>query len=84
VGADDTHIIQFNVFGVMNIKDIIEKFPSVFHKEFGVGNVTTIKDNGKYKGVGITFVNGPNYEVWFWDSGDTDKRTRYMRDLVLR
>ncbi len=47
------------------------------------GAVTTIKDNGKYKGCGVSFP-GIYGEVWFWDSPETDKRSRYMRDLTLK
>ncbi len=46
------------------------------------GTVTTIKANGKHSGVGVTF-EGLDYELWFHDSDDTDKRTRYLRDLTL-
>lgn len=46
------------------------------------GQVTTIKNNGKHRGVGVMF-DGLEYEMWFHDSEDTDKRTRYMRDLAV-
>ncbi len=46
------------------------------------GTVTTIKANAKHCGVGVTF-DGLNYELWFTESDDTDKRTRYIRQLTL-
>ncbi len=46
------------------------------------GTVTTIKHNGKHFGVGVTF-DGLNYESWFYESDDDDKRSRYIRDLKI-
>lgn len=46
------------------------------------GIVTTIKDNGKHKGVGVTFP-GQNWEEWFHCSDSNDKRSKYLRDLHI-
>jgi hypothetical protein len=47
-----------------------------------IGTVTTIKDNGKHKGIGVQFP-GMKWETWFADSKDNYRRTKYMRDLIL-
>lgn len=46
------------------------------------GKVTVIKSNGRHSGVGVLFP-GLNYDIWFHNSDDTDKRSRYIRDLIL-
>lgn len=46
------------------------------------GVVTTIKDNGKHRGVGVTFP-GCKWEDWFHESPSTDQRSKYLRDLEL-
>jgi hypothetical protein len=60
----------------------IGSFPTVSHNG-NIGRVTTIKDNGKFKGCGVTFPDIP-YEVWFLDLDESDKRRKYMRDLILK
>jgi hypothetical protein len=45
------------------------------------GQVTTIKDNGRYKGCAVNF--GKNYDEWFHDVESEDKRSKYMKDLNL-
>lgn len=47
-----------------------------------IGKVNTVKENGRHKGCAVTF-EGLNYSTWFSDSEETDKRTKYMRDLIL-
>lgn len=47
-----------------------------------VGQVSVIKDNGRHKGIGVVFP-GLEYDTWFNDSEETDKRSRYMRELVI-
>jgi hypothetical protein len=71
----------------MTIADVLQslacqsgKMPQVITNSGVVGQVTTIKDNGKHRGIGVQFPD-LNYETWFNDSNDTDKRFRYMRDL---
>lgn len=59
--------------------------PLVLHEKFGVGCVTTIKhqsDGSKFKGCAVRFYSIP-YDTWFSDSDDTDKRSKYMRELIL-
>lgn len=56
--------------------------PKVKNEVFGIGQVTTIKDNDRYIGCAVKF-ESPNYDIWFWDSNETDKRTKYMRELSL-
>lgn len=46
------------------------------------GTITTIKQNSRHCGVGVTF-DGLAYEVWHHDSKDNDKRSRYIRNLSL-
>lgn len=46
------------------------------------GTVTTIKHNGRYSGCGITF-DSMNYELWFYSEAGTDKRKKYMSQLIL-
>lgn len=62
------------------------KLPEVFHKELGVGRVTVIKDQAdgsKFRGCAVRFPQ-LNYDTWFTDSKETDKRSKYLRDLWLR
>lgn len=47
-----------------------------------IGQVTSIRLIGKHIGVGVQF-EGVNYDHWFHDSDETDKRSRYLRDLKL-
>jgi len=47
-----------------------------------IGKVTTIKDNGRYRGCAVNFF-GKSYDDWFHDSDETDKRSKYMRDLTV-
>lgn len=45
------------------------------------GTITTIKDNGRHKGVAVNF--GNDWDDWFHESDDTDKRSLYLRDLTI-
>lgn len=58
------------------------EFPQVSHPILGIGQVVTIKNNGRNFGCSVKF-EVPDYDVWFTDSQDTDKRTKYMRELTL-
>lgn len=46
------------------------------------GRVTVIKDNGRHKGIGVTFP-GLNNDLFYWAEAQTDKRSKYMADLKL-
>jgi hypothetical protein len=52
------------------------------HATSAAGVVTTIKDNGRWKGCAVQFP-GINYDTWFADSDAPDRRSHYMRDLIL-
>lgn len=47
-----------------------------------VGQVVVVKQyttNSGYLGIAVSFTK--NFDVWFHESDETDKRTAYMRDL---
>lgn len=48
---------------------------------YRTGTICTIK-NGSTKGCAVIF-DTSRYEQWFHDSQETDRRRRYMRDLML-
>lgn len=72
----------------MTFKELLTKsaelgeFPRVFYPEHGPGTITVLKNNRSYKGCGVQF-DSLNYDKWFWDSDEADKRTKYMRDLTF-
>ncbi len=57
--------------------------PKVVTEKGTVGIVTTIKDNGRYKGIAVKLW-GMDYDLWFHESDSSDKRSRYIRDLKLQ
>ena len=58
------------------------KMPKVRTQGGSIGTVCVIKDNGRHKGCAVNFP-GIAWDTWFTDSDETDKRTRYMRELSL-
>lgn len=71
----------------MTFKEILRacasgEMPCVETKDGTMGQVVTIKSNGRHKGIAVYF-SGVGCDTWFTDSDDTDNRTKYMRDLRL-
>lgn len=62
-----------------------KRMPCVDHPALGFGRVTVIKDKAdgsNFRGCAVRFDN-MNYDVWFHDSTDTDKRSKYLRELTI-
>lgn len=66
--------------GKMPTVELIGKPVKFSNQNLGV--VTTIKDNGRHRGVAVKFKD-LDYDTWFHDLDDTDKRSRYMRELKI-
>lgn len=48
-----------------------------------VGRVTTIKDNGRHRGIAVRFP-GCDWDTWFHDNTEgSDKRTLYLHQLQI-
>lgn len=56
--------------------------PKVKTEKGTIGQVSVIKANDRYRGIGVALPE-LNYDLFYHDSEDTDKRSRYMRDLSL-
>ncbi len=57
--------------------------PTVRNKKDGrIGTITVIKNNGKFKGCAVQYLD-QEYDVWFYAEPGTDKRSKYMEDLEL-
>lgn len=72
----------------MTVKDLLKEagsgeMPSVIDVTTReTGRVTCIKSNDNYRGCEVKFPL-KNWNVWYHDSEEKDKRSRYMRDLVF-
>lgn len=47
-----------------------------------IGKVVVIKQNRNHRGVGVQFYC-ISFDVWYHDSDDNDKRSRYMHQLEI-
>ncbi len=60
----------------------VKTFVAVNRATSNIGKVVALKDNGKFKGCAVQFP-GLDYDIWFTDSNETDKRSRYMYHLAF-